>query len=128
MTDCPFCSRIAASQFIVENQLALALPDAYPVSPGHTLIVPRRHVRDFFDLTAEEQAAVWTLVAPVREYLEKAHSPDGFNLGVNIGEAAGQTVAHAHLHVIPRYTGDVADPRGGIRWIVPSNAPYWRTP
>ncbi len=128
MTDCPFCNRIAASQFIQENQLAVGLPDAYPVSPGHTLIVPRRHVRDLFDLTAEEQAAVWTLVQPVRQHIEKDYSPDGYNLGVNVGKAAGQTVAHAHLHVIPRYTGDVEDPRGGIRWIIPSKAPYWRTP
>ncbi len=128
MTDCPFCNRIAASQFIQEDSLALALPDAYPVSPGHTLIVPRRHVQDFFDLTAEEQAAVWTLVQSVRRHIEKDHLPDGYNLGINVGEAAGQTVAHAHLHFIPRYTGDVEDPRGGIRWIIPTKAPYWRTP
>ncbi len=128
MTDCPFCNRIAASQFIQEDSLALALPDAYPVSPGHTLIVPRRHVQDFFDLTAEEQAAVWTLVQSVRQHIEKDRLPDGYNLGINVGKAAGQTVAHAHLHVIPRYTGDVEDPRGGIRWIIPSKAPYWRTP
>lgn len=128
MTDCPFCNRIAASQFIQENQLAVALPDAYPLSPGHTLIVPRRHVEDFFDLTAEEQAAVWTLVQLVRQHIEKNYSPHGYNLGVNNGRAAGQTVAHAHVHIIPRYAGDVADPRGGIRWIIPSKAPYWQTP
>ncbi|HYK91341.1 MAG TPA: HIT family protein [Acidobacteriota bacterium] len=128
MTDCPFCRRIAAPQFILENQLALAFPDFYPVSPGDTLIVPRRHVGDFFDLTAEEQASVWTLAAPVRKHIEKDHSPDGYNLGVNVGKAAGQTVAHSHVHVIPRYARDVEDPRGGIRWMIPSKAPHWRTP
>ncbi len=127
MTECPFCLRITAGQFVLENSLAVGFPDGFPVSPGHTLIVPRRHAADYLELSDEEQAAVWDLVGPVRRHIEEDHKPDGYNLGVNVGRAAGQTVAHAHLHVIPRYSGDVEDPRGGIRWIIPAKAPYWRT-
>lgn len=127
MADCPFCRRIAASAVVTGNDLAVALADGFPVSPGHMLVVPRRHVADFFLLTAEEQAAVWSLLEPVRRHIEKNHSPDGYNLGINIGAAAGQTVDHAHLHVIPRYAGDVEDPRGGVRWVVSRKAPYWGT-
>ena len=125
MADCPFCRRIAESAIVAGNELAVAFPDGYPVSPGHMLIVPRRHIPDFFQLTAEEQAAVWNLVAPVRRHIEEHHSPDGYNLGVNVGPAAGQTIAHAHFHVIPRYARDVEDPRGGIRWVIPKKAAYW---
>ena len=124
--DCPFCIRIAKSEIIIGNELAVALFDGYPVSPGHSLIVPRRHIADLLDLTQEEQTAIWALVAPVRQNIEEGHSPDGYNIGCNIGTAGGQTVPHAHLHVIPRYSGDVQDPRGGIRWIIPSKATYWQ--
>ncbi len=128
MTDCPFCSRIARSEIIISNDLAVALFDNYPVNPGHTLIVPRRHIADYLALTQEEQAAVWALVDPVRKNIEKDHTPDGYNIGVNIGEAGGQTIPHAHLHVIPRYSGDVEDARGGIRWVIRARAPYWQNP
>lgn len=128
MNDCPFCSRIARDEIIVANDLAVAMFDGYPVSPGHTLIVPRRHVADFLAMTQEEQAAVWALMDPARRNIEKEHSPDGYNIGVNIGAAGGQTIAHAHLHVIPRYAGDVEDPRGGIRWVIRARAPYWQNP
>ncbi len=128
MSDCPFCRRIAEGAITEGNDLAAAFPDGYPVSPGHMLIVPRRHVADFFELSAEEHTAIWNLVVPVRTHIEKSHSPDGYNLGINIGTAAGQTVSHAHFHVIPRYSGDADDPRGGIRWVVASKAAYWRQP
>jgi diadenosine tetraphosphate (Ap4A) HIT family hydrolase len=110
------------------NELAVAVYDGYPISPGHSLIVPRRHIDDLFALTQEEQTAIWALVAPVRQNIEKDRSPDGYNIGINIGATGGQTVPHAHLHVIPRYSGDVQDPRGGIRWIIPSKAAYWQKP
>jgi diadenosine tetraphosphate (Ap4A) HIT family hydrolase len=126
MTECPFCERLARAEIVAENELAAAINDAYPVSSGHTLIVPRRHVESFLDMTHEEQASVWALVEPVRRNIEKDNSPDGYNIGVNIGAAAGQTIPHAHLHVIPRYAGDVKDPRGGIRWVIRSHAPYWK--
>ncbi len=128
MTDCPFCTRINRSDIIAGNELAAAFYDGFPVSPGHTLIVPRRHVADFFALTGEEQAAMWTLVAAVRRILQEKHAIDGFNIGINIGEAGGQTIAHAHLHVIPRYAGDVPDPRGGIRCVIAAKARYWKEP
>jgi diadenosine tetraphosphate (Ap4A) HIT family hydrolase len=121
---CPFCC-LEESRILLENEFALAFLDAFPVAQGHTLVVPRRHVASLFDLPEEEQAAVWKLVALVRERMMTDRKPDGFNIGVNDGAAAGQTVLHAHVHVIPRSRGDVADPRGGVRWVVPGKAPYW---
>lgn len=128
MNDCPFCIRIAESTITLSNDLAVAFPDSYPVSTGHMLIVSHRHIEDFFSLTPEEQAAIWNLVTPVRTHIQTQHTPDGYNLGINVGLSAGQTVPHAHFHVIPRYAGDAADPRGGIRWVLPSKAVYWRQP
>jgi diadenosine tetraphosphate (Ap4A) HIT family hydrolase len=122
---CVFCDRLASGELVACNDLSVAFLDAFPVNPGHCLVVPRRHEADFLALTPEEQAAAWALVASVRRHIEANGKPDGYNIGINIGEAAGQTVAHAHLHVIPRYQGDVPDARGGIRWIVPARAPYW---
>ncbi len=123
---CAFCDRVASGQIETENELAVAIPDAFPVTPGHTLVVPRRHVADFFDLTDEEQAAVWRLVAVVRANLLESRKPDGFNVGLNAGAPAGQTMPHAHVHVIPRYAGDSADPRGGVRRVIPGKARYWK--
>ena len=108
--------------------MALALRDAFPISEGHTLVVPRRHVASLFDLTPEEQTELWQLVAHVRAELVDKFHPDAFNIGINDGEAAGQTVPHAHIHVIPRYHGDLADPRGGVRWVIPEKAAYWKAP
>lgn len=123
-TICPFC-QIREDQIRLQNAVGVAVRDTYPVAEGHTLIVPKQHVVSLFDLPAEEQAALWWLVAEVRSRLQAQLKPAGFNIGVNDGLAAGQTVLHAHIHVIPRYTGDVADPRGGIRWIIPEKARYW---
>lgn len=124
---CVFCDRLSSADLIAQNAQAVAFADAFPLTPGHSLIVPRRHEPDFLGLAQEEQRAIWDLVATVRNHIERTHRPDGYNLGVNVGEAAGQTIGHAHLHVIPRYRGDVADPRGGIRWIIPAHARYWPT-
>ena len=121
---CPFC-HLEPSRVTLENDCAVAFPDAFPVTEGHTLVIPKRHVASLFDLPDEEQTAVWRLVAQVRGNLESVLRPDGFTVGVNDGPAAGQTVPHAHVHVIPRRAGDVADPRGGVRWVVPAKAPYW---
>jgi diadenosine tetraphosphate (Ap4A) HIT family hydrolase len=120
-----FCNRVVSGELVAKNDLAVAFLDSFPLNPGHCLVVPRRHESDFLTLTPEEAAAVWALVASVRRYLEADRTPDGYNIGINVGEAAGQTVAHAHLHVIPRYHGDVPDARGGIRWIIPARAAYW---
>ena len=123
---CPFCKRIASAHAFQQDGSALALPDAYPLNPGHTLVISRRHATDLFCLTIDEQADVWRLVAKIRDRILQTHHPDAFNIGVNVGAAAGQTVDHAHVHVIPRYHGDVPDPRGGVRWVVPARAPYWK--
>ena len=122
---CPFCDRIR--QAVKDGRRAVAFLDAFPVSAGHTLVMPTRHEPDLFALNAEEQQAVWTLVAQEHERLVEQLAPDGFNVGINVGAAAGQTVPHAHVHLIPRHAGDVPDPRGGIRWVLPDRAAYWTT-
>lgn len=125
---CVFCDKVLAGGLITANEAAIAFEDAFPLSPGHTLIAPRRHESDFLALTLDEQLSIWRLVGSVKTHLDREFRPDGYNIGVNVGDAAGQTIGHAHLHVIPRYRGDVEDPRGGIRWILPAKAPYWTTP
>jgi diadenosine tetraphosphate (Ap4A) HIT family hydrolase len=126
-SNCPFCN-IDASRTVAENPSAIALHDAFPVTAGHTLVVPRQHVTSIFDLAEADQTQLWELVSRVRSILTTRFSPDAFNIGINDGEAAGQTVPHAHVHIIPRYCGDVPDPRGGIRWIIPEKAIYWEAP
>ena len=121
---CPFCVPDPARVFH-EGELAFGLWDAYPVNPGHALIIPRRHLQSWFDSTPEEQAEILRTIPLVRAHIEKAHAPAGYNIGVNDGFAAGQTVDHLHLHVVPRFEGDVPDPRGGLRWVIPERAPYW---
>jgi diadenosine tetraphosphate (Ap4A) HIT family hydrolase len=121
---CPFC-KPEARRILVAEDLAFAYRDAYPVSPGHTLIVPRRHEASWFDLRDDERMSMMRLMDAIRERLVEEHQVDGFNLGINDGAAAGQTVAHVHLHVIPRFRGDSPDPRGGIRWVLPNKADYW---
>ena len=121
---CPFC-RPNANRIRLENVFAVALPDGFPLTMGHTLVLPKRHVASLFDLPDEEAAAVWNLVIQVHDLLMAEFKPDGFNVGLNDGAAAGQTVMHAHVHVIPRRHGDVLDPRGGVRWVVPDKAAYW---
>lgn len=108
-----------------EASLVLAVTDGFPVSEGHTLVVPRRHVASLFDLREDERAAIWAMVGEIRSELAVRLAPQGFNVGLNDGRAAGQTVMHAHVHVIPRFDGDVPDPRGGVRWVVPGKAAYW---
>ena len=123
MEPCPFCSRLHDA--FIKTRHAVALLDKYPVARGHSLVVPRRHVASVFDLPAEELASLWQLVAAVRERLLAELAPDGLNVGLNDGPAAGQTVEHAHIHIIPRHNGEVLDPRGGIRWVLPQKAKYW---
>lgn len=122
--DCQFC-HLERNRILLESEIAVALFDAFPVTEGHTLIIPKRHIANLFDLSEHEQTAIWKLVAQVRARLLAELQPDGFNIGINDGPAAGQTVMHAHVHVIPRRRGDVADPRGGVRWIMPNKASYW---
>lgn len=121
---CPFCY-LDKARIVGDSEIAVAVLDGFPITAGHTLVIPKRHVTSVFDLSEEEQAAVWKAVAQVRARLMDELRPDGFNVGINDGTSAGQTVMHAHVHVIPRRHGDVADPRGGVRWIIPAKAAYW---
>ena len=121
---CPFCS-LLKERIWLETDAAVAVLDGFPVSDGHSLAIPKRHVELLFDLPEGELMEVWALVGKVRRLLQQKYKPDGFNIGVNEGQAAGQTIGHAHVHIIPRQTGDVADPRGGIRWVIPTRARYW---
>lgn len=122
---CPLCGRLREGDFLAEAQRWVAFFDRFPVSAGHALVVPRRHAESVFELDEAEAAELWSLLAEVRTQLVQRFRPSGFNIGVNEGAAAGQTVAHVHIHVIPRYDGDVGDPRGGVRWVIPERARYW---
>ena len=123
---CPFCT-LPGDRVVLDNELALALRDGFPVSLGHTLIIPRRHVASIFDTTPEEQAAMLRLLKLAKVDLDHQFRPAGYNVGINDGCAAGQTVSHLHVHLIPRYEGDRDDPRGGVRWVLPEKARYWST-
>ena len=114
-TQCELCSR---HEVLLENALAYAREDNNSLSRGHVLLIPKRHVASFFDMTPEEQAAVLALLTEIQKSIRKRYSPDGYNIGVNVGKAAGQSRMHVHVHLIPRYAGDVPDPRGGIRCVL----------
>jgi len=122
---CPFCT-LPRERLVFESEFALVIRDGHPVSPGHTLVIPRRHVASFFDTTAAEQASLLKLLNLARIEVEQQFRPGGFNVGINDGAAAGQTVEHVHIHLIPRYGGDRDDPRGGVRWVLPEKAAYWQ--
>ena len=120
-SSCPFCSISGA---LFENELAYVREDKFPVSPGHLLIIPKRHVPDWFLLIREEQQAMLALLSRAKEYLDVRYHPDGYNIGINCGEAAGQTVFHVHMHLIPRYAGDTGNPRGGVRGVIAEKKDY----
>ncbi|MCP5143208.1 MAG: HIT family protein [Gammaproteobacteria bacterium] len=124
MAPCPFCT-LDNARIESRTALTMTIRDAYPVAPGHTLVLPVRHVASFFGTIAEEREQLLTAVDDARARLEQEFAPDGFNIGINDGPAAGQTVPHLHIHLIPRYHGDSDDPRGGVRWIFPDKARYW---
>lgn len=121
---CPFCS-LPHERIVVENEHAVWIYDGFPVSPGHSLIIPKRHAGSFFEVTPEERLAMLELLDKAKATVAQELSPDAFNIGINDGAAAGQTVPHLHLHLIPRYSGDVVDARGGVRWVIPDKADYW---
>ena len=121
--ECPFCNPMAERIFH-DGPLVVGLWDGFPVSPGHALLVPKRHVATWFDATAAERAALMDAVDLAKAEIEKLYTPDGYNIGINAGAAAGQTVFHLHVHLIPRYRGDVGDPRGGVRHVIPGKANY----
>lgn len=115
---CPFCNPDSERELIVESATAYAMFDKFPVSNGHTLIIPKKHCADYFDLTFREQSACMFMLNTVKEILKKKLNPDGFNVGINVSEAAGQTIPHVHIHLIPRYKGDTEEPRGGVRSVI----------
>ncbi|EPC03202.1 hypothetical protein L861_23115 [Litchfieldella anticariensis FP35 = DSM 16096] len=122
--ECPFCHP-ESTRVIARHPHFLLYQDGFPVSPGHTLVIPYRHVATIAELTADEQAALFPAVLAAQKLLNESHRPDGYNIGINQGVAGGQTVPHLHIHVIPRCHGDQMDPRGGVRWIFPEKADYW---
>jgi diadenosine tetraphosphate (Ap4A) HIT family hydrolase len=120
----PFFSDDQPRDLIYESGTTFAFYDKYPVSLGHALIVPKRLISNYFDLSIKEQMACWMMVNKVKSLLQNRFNPDGFNIGINIQDAAGQSVPHCHIHVIPRYTGDVEVPRGGVRGVIPGRQNY----
>lgn len=111
---CVFCEHNKMKDYVMENKLAFVIYDKYPVNKGHVLVISKRHFASYFDATPDEVTALNELIIQVKKILDEL-KPDGYNIGINIGEAAGQTIFHLHIHVIPRYSGDVDNPRGGIR-------------
>lgn len=125
MEECLFCRwKEEKEKIILENEYAFARLDGYPVSKGHMLFMTKRHVRDFFETTSEERRAIFELVDKAKEMIDKKYNPTGYNIGMNCGSSAGQTVMHVHVHLIPRYDGDVENPRGGIRGVIPKKQNY----
>lgn len=110
----------------IKRELAYSARDSYPASPGHTVVIPCRHVSSFFDLTPEEVAACMDLINEEKKRIDEEFNPDGYNIGVNVGPAAGQSIFHVHIHILPRYKGDVENPQGGVRHVIPKKAHYTR--
>ena len=122
--ECPFCNGFDEKRIIYQDSSWVAVYDSYPVSKGHVLLIPKRHVKTYFDLNYIELASVGVTIGVIKLILDKKFKPDGYNIGINCGESAGQTVPHCHIHIIPRYKGDVEDPRGGVRGCIPSHMRY----
>ena len=121
---CLFCN-LDRQRILHQSVLAVVCPDSFPVSAGHCLVIPRRHVASLFEATEDEEREMLRLLGEARVSINKTHAPAGFTIGINEGPAAGQSIPHLHIHLIPRYEGDVAEPRGGVRWVLPARADYW---
>lgn len=124
---CPFCDPDSERVMILENEVVFSTYDKFPVSEGHALIIPKRHCSNYFDLTSDEQISCWQMVNDVKTILQEKCNPDGYNVGINVNEVAGQTISHVHIHVIPRYVGDVKNPEGGVRGVIPEKRMYTNT-
>ena len=126
---CPFCeiaNNPNHTRILKTTSTCFSIADGYPVSKGHTLIIPNRHIKSFFETSANEKVELMQLLEQSKQAIDKAHQPDGYNIGINDGTSAGQTVPHLHIHLIPRYANDQKDPRGGVRWVIPEKAKYWQ--
>ena len=122
--NCPFCKPEISNEYIAESETCFAVFDKFPVNNGHVLIIPKRHISNYFDLSLPEQSDCWKLINEVKNIIQSKYNPDGFNIGININKSAGQTIWHVHIHLIPRYDGDVINPTGGIRNIIPGKGNY----
>ena len=122
--DCRFCKENPERRIMIEGKFGFAFWDMHPVNEGHFLVVPYRHVPDYFDITDEERDELWQMVNEGKKMCDKEHNPDGYNVGINVGKWAGQSIPHLHIHVIPRYKGDVENPKGGVRSVVPERRHY----
>lgn len=120
---CTFCN-LEETKILIENDGAQAIFDGYPVNEGHMLIIPKNHIETYFEASQSQKKLLWDLVEECKEYLDKRFAPDGYNIGINNGVAAGQTIMHLHIHLIPRYAGDIDNPRGGVRGVIPSKRIY----
>jgi len=122
--ECRFCNASPNRRILIEGKYGFAALDRHPVNDGHFLVIPYRHFPSYFDISDEECEELWSLVAEGKKLIDEKHSPDGYNIGINVGESAGQSVPHLHIHVIPRYKGDVENPKGGVRGVVPDRKLY----
>ena len=122
--NCPFCEVEFERKLITESATVYAIFDKFPVSTGHALIIPKKHLSNYFDLSQHDQTACWLVVNRVKSLLDKQLRPDGYNIGINVGSKAGQTIPHVHIHLIPRYDRDVSNPQGGVRHVIPGMADY----
>lgn len=123
-SSCPFCCLDSDHEILTETATVYGILDKYPVTNGHALVIPKIHTAEYFDLSAKDQVACWLVVNRVKVLISERYKPDGFNIGINVGTCAGQTVPHVHIHVIPRYKGDVEDPTGGVRGVIPDKRKY----
>ncbi len=123
-SSCQFCNPNSDSGLILESAQSYSIFDKFPVNPGHALIIPKRHVTEYFELSFKEQSSCLFILNEVKKIIQNQFNPEGINVGINIGEKAGQTISHAHIHLIPRYQGDVDDPRGGVRGVIPKRRLY----
>jgi len=121
---CRFCEPAPNRNVLIEGKTGFAALDRHPVSEGHFLVIPYRHFSDYFEISDEELKELWSLVAQAKKIIDKKHNPDGYNIGINVGELAGQSIPHLHIHVMPRYKGDVENPKGGVRGILPKKKLY----
>ncbi len=126
MDKCRICKIIKerSSEILLENEKFIAISDARPVTKGHTIVTPKKHVVSFFDQTDEDEKELYQFLKELKIVIDKKNSPDGYNIGINDGRAAGRSIDHLHVHVIPRYSGDITEPKGGVRNLLGKNAPY----
>lgn len=122
-THCPFCE-VNKDEIILKNDKCFARLDLYPVNPGHLLIIPFRHFSNYFDSTQDEIQSILDMIKKAKVYLDQKYKPDGYNIGVNVNQCAGQTIMHLHIHIIPRYDGDMENPQGGVRGVIPEKRVY----